>query len=370
MDCNVLILAGGFGERLWPVSNKEFPKQFMKLENGLSFFQQSLERAYSLKPKGKIYIVTRQDILATTMEQCSSYANTLLKTESNVFKDKLLVIAEPCQKHTAPPIMLVCRYIQSLEETELPLLILTSDHIINPFNAFNKDVKKAVAQANNGSFVCFAIPPTEPSSSFGYMQVSKESVGSIYKIDFFKEKPDIKTAKTYLKKGNFLWNSGMFCVLPSLFITELELHTPEVSTAFTVIKAKDKPSIQTENGIQYLNAWNYMVKTYKKSIAISIDHAVAEKSKKAFAVRAGFKWKDIGTWDSFASLFKNNYEGNAIVGKVVQTNSSNCFVYTDTPVVLCGIENLIISIKNGKVLIMKKGTSESIKDTTKKLKES
>ncbi len=364
---NILILAGGFGERLWPVSSKEFPKQFMALENGLSFLQRSLERSFLLKPQGNIFIVTRQDILQTTIEQCAQYAQSLSDDNKNLLEKKLIVIAEPSQKHTAPPIALVSRYIQAMPDNGHPLLVLTSDHIISPFESFKNDVEKAIAQANKETFVCFAIPPTEASTGFGYMQVSKTDIDSIFKIDMFKEKPDSKTAQTYLEQGNFWWNSGMFCVKPSTFIQELQLHTKEFTDAFIPLTQENCPSLVETKGIKNISSWAYMEKAYENSIAISVDHAVAEKSEQVFAIKSSFDWHDIGTWDSFASHFENNNETNATVGNVAQTDCKNCFVYSDAPVVLCGVEDLLVSVKDGNVLIMKKGSSESIKETVRQL---
>ncbi len=364
---NILILAGGFGERLWPVSNKEFPKQFMALENGLSFLQRSLERSFLLQPEGNIFIVTRQDILQKTIEQCAKYAATLTSEDKNCLEQKLIVLAEPCQKHTAPPIALISQYIRATQEIEAPLLVLTSDHIISTFESFKSDVEKAYIQAQKSTFVCFAIPPTEASTGFGYMQVSKTDTDTIFKIDLFKEKPDSKTAQDYLAQGNFWWNSGMFCVKPSAFINELQEHTKEVSNAFSKIKEKDIPKPRVKDGISYIDSWLYMEKAYEESIAISVDHAVAERTDKAFAIKSTFSWQDIGTWDSFASQFDNNNEGNATVGNVAQIDCDNCFVYSDAPVVMCGVEDLLVSVKDGNVLIMKKGSSELIKETVKKL---
>ncbi len=364
---NILILAGGFGERLWPVSSKEFPKQFMALDQGLSFIQLSLERALLLEPKGSIFIVTRQDILQTTVEQCKTYAQTLSSDDKKRLEQKLIVIAEPCQKHTAPPMALVCRYIQSLGNEKEPLLVLTSDHIIHPFEQFKNDVQKAVIEAKKNRFMCFLIPPTEPATGFGYIQVSKTDEKEVFSIDLFKEKPDLETAKQYLKDGNFWWNSGMFCVLPTVFMNELTIHSPNLVQSFLPIALSESPYIEDRDGIQTISTWQYMINSYEKATAISVDHALAEKTDKAFAIKTCFGWHDIGTWDSFASQFTDNNESNVTVGNVAQSDCKNCFVYSDAPVVLCGVEDLLVTVKDGNVLIMKKGSSELIKETVKKL---
>lgn len=352
-QCNVVILAGGFGERLWPVSCKDFPKQFMALDGGLSFLQQSLQRAFLLESCGSILIITREDILETAKKQCDDFANTLSDTDKEKLQKKLMVIAEPCQKHTAPPIMLASRYFESKNEEAVPLLVLTSDHCIKTQEQFASDVEIAITEAEKGNFVCFAIPPTEASTGFGYMEVAETDNEDIFTITNFKEKPDLELAKRYLDSGNYWWNSGMFCVTPKTFIEEIKNYTTEVYNAFSSINNED--------------LHQYMEKSYNKTIAISIDHAVAEKSKKVRAVRACFDWHDIGTWESFAEQFEQDENGNSFTGTIAQTNTKNCFVYTDTPVVLTGVEDLIVSVKDGKILIAKKGNCQDIKEAVGKL---
>lgn len=367
MNCNILILAGGFGERLWPVSSKDFPKQFMALEGGLSFLQQSLERAFLLNPDGNILIVTRIDILDTTIAQCSSYAQTLSNEQRSILENKLIVIAEPCPKHTAPPVALACRYFEARQKAEKPLLVLTSDHIIAPFDSFNADVCKALEQAQNGKFVCFAISPTEAATGFGYIETDISPDDSVLCVKSFKEKPDAATAQSYLDSGNYWWNSGMFCVLPSVFMQELALYEENLANLFDYMQKKALPDIQTTGNIQHIENWSYMTDAYNKTLAISIDHAVVEKTQKACAVRATFFWQDIGTWDSFAQLFNADDCQNSGQGTRAQTDSSNCFVYSDVPIVLCGVQDIIVTVKNGKVLVMKKGSSDLIKETVQKL---
>ena len=353
-QCNIVILAGGFGERLWPVSSKDFPKQFMALDGGLSFMQQSVQRAFLLENCEKILIITRKDILDTAIAQCEDFAKTLPPKDGERFLEKVLVIAESSQKHTTPPVMLASRYFESKNELNVPMLVLTSDHIIKPQEIFNKDVQKALQEAEKGQFVCFAIPPTEASTGFGYMEVAETAEKDVFVITNFKEKPDAELAKRYLDSGNYWWNSGMFCVTPQTFIDELKTCTPEIFEAFPLMRDDD-------------DLLGYMDKAYDKTIAISIDHSIAEKSKKVRAIRTSFDWHDIGTWDSFAEQFVQNSEGNAFVGNVAQANSKNCFVYSDTAVVLCGVEDLIVTVKDGKILITKKGMSQDIKEAVSKL---
>jgi len=213
VDISVVILAGGFGKRLWPASSHGFPKQFITPAEDISFLQQALERACYISNSGAqstkfpILVITRKDIIDTTIKQCADFASALTQTERSIFLEKLIVVTEPCSCHTAPPITLACRYIQSTCKTEAPILVLTSDHVIKPLSSFVSDVRTAVLQAHNGFFVCFAISPTKPATGFGYIKtgqiVNTNRYKNVYKIASFKEKPDSKTAQRYLKNGAY-----------------------------------------------------------------------------------------------------------------------------------------------------------------------
>lgn len=357
---NIVILAGGFGERLWPASSPNYPKQFLKLDNGLSFLQQSLERAFFLTKERKcatpcILLITRKAIFETCVTQVHEYAKILEnnnKNDSSNFLEKILIIAEPEQKHTAPPLAFASRFFESHNNND-PMLVLTADHIIEPLAHFKNDIQKACEVAKENKFICFAIKPTTPEIGFGYIEEQKNSdLNGVFKIAQFKEKPNLETAKLYLKKGNYWWNSGMFCVTPTAFLQELKTHAPDIYNAFP-------PS----NPIEYkstslLDKANYMQNAYNKTIAESIDVAVAEKTINAFAIKTTFNWKDIGNWDSFSELFQNTSKKQ---NNITEIESENCFVYSDLPVALCGVNDLIISIKNGKVLVVKKGKSALVK---------
>lgn len=372
MDISVVILAGGFGKRLWPASSHDFPKQFITPAEDLSFLQQALGRAHCVSNSGvqstkfPILVITRKDIIDTTIKQCADFASTLAQTERSVFLKKLIVIAEPCSRHTAPPITLACRYIQSTCKTEAPVLVLTSDHVIKPLSSFISDVKTAVLQAHNGFFVCFAVPPVKAATGFGYIKtgqvLSTSRCKNVYKVASFKEKPDSETAQRYLKDGTYYWNSGMFCFLPSILITELQLHTPEIVMHFPEYELADQPKIKKVSGVAIITNWQYMENAYKDVSAISIDIAVAEHTKKACVILASFTWHDIGSWGNFAALFAPCTTDK----EALQVQTSNCFIYSDIPAVLCGVKDIIVVVKNGKLLILKKNTDALLEEETVK----
>ena len=379
---SIVILAGGFGERLWPASEPTFPKQFMTLKSGLSFFQQSLQRSVLLTctqdpcadNNVPILVITRASIFSQTIQQCADFAASLDIDIRRCFLKKLLVIAEPVSRHTTAPLALAAMYVQTLCRQigipEVPILSLTSDHVIEPFVVFSKDVYRVLKVAENGHFVCFGIPPVEASTGFGYIKEGAYIEDDVFKIDSFKEKPDAKTAQFYFESGSYYWNSGMFCFLPSVFMQELKLHAPDVALHFSGDISYDKMNIVNIQGIRALKDWAYMENAYRNVPALPVDVAIAERTTNAYALKTSFNWIDVGTWESFADLFQGDIENNITKGvvsdqlSVVGVEASNCFVYSDIPAVLCGVKDIIAVVKNGKLLIVKKGFSSMLKDNT------
>ena len=364
MFTDVIILAGGFGERLWPASSAKFPKQFMSLEGGDSFLQAAIQRAVALNITGSILVITRKEISDTVIDQCSSLEAKVL--------DRLFVLNEPKPIHTAGAAALGCHFLKKLfPEKEHTILVMTSDHVITPVEAFVSDTEKAYKAAKENNFVCYAIQPEYPCTGFGYIKPGKslEFPGTgasssasatqntqpdLFEIDNFIEKPDMVTAQKYVDQGYF-WNSGMFGFSADFFLSELERHELVVYEAFSMLKDAPKPELVVINGVRCMEDWKGLDEVYEKSPKVSIDNGIAEKTDKACAVKASFAWKDIGTWDTFGSLFTNKLD------KTTDIESQNCFVYSDIPVALCGVSDLIVVVKNNRVLVMKKGCSSLAK---------
>lgn len=360
---DIVILAGGYGERLWPASKPDFPKQFLSISRGLSFLQSSVKRALFLKPEGKILIVTRKDILDEVINQCSKLSDHLDSWEKEKLFNDLIVIAEPSARHTTAAILL-STYCLS-KEKDHNILVLTSDHIISPVENFNEDCSVASKASAEGNFVCFAIPPYTPSVSYGYIKQGSplDSSGKLFKIEHFKEKPDFETAVKYLQTGKYFWNSGMFGFMASTLREELSIYSPEVTESFRCFNDFEEPSLSVSNSIHYIDKWEPMEKAYESVPKIAIDIAVAEKTKKAAVVKSSFKWDDVGSWDSF----EKNYTCSD--SNSVEVSSENNFVYSDIPVALCGVKDLIVVIKNGKALVLKKGESALVREAANKMKE-
>lgn len=362
MFTDVVILAGGFGERLWPASRPDNPKQFLSLGKNLSLLQASIVRALALKPSGKIIIATRKDLLESCAKHAKELCSSVSKEESEKISKDLIILAEPEPKHTAAPILLSCYMLDLLDKnTTHSVLVLTSDHVIQPVANFAADCKEAYEIASKGNFVCFAIPPTHASTGYGYIKAGQALTNQTYKIDTFKEKPDAKTAQEYLESGNYFWNSGMFGFTSNFLENEMSVCEPEVSKAFECVKNGKSPVLDTINDISFIKSWPEMETAYSVTPKVAIDTAIAEKTKNACVVRSTFNWDDVGSWDAFAKFSEND-------DKVIAScKAENCFVYSDIPVALCDVQDLIVVIKNGKALVMKKGSSDLVRDVVKNI---
>jgi mannose-1-phosphate guanylyltransferase/mannose-6-phosphate isomerase len=357
MFSHIIILAGGIGERLFPVSTNEFPKQFIEAADGTSFFQMSLERALALRPSGTIFVITRKRFVGLVAEQCAGFINRLDTGDKQFLENSLVIIGEPAAKHTAVAVQCACTYLNTMQQDSggQSLLVLTSDHIINPMEAFLENCRTACREAESGSFVLFAVKPDFPSTEFGYIQtgIPEPSDKNVCKILSFHEKPDAETARKYLAGKNYYWNSGMFAFTVSTFLQEIKKYAPAVYNSFTCAA---KPELTKNKAITAVDQWGGIEEIYQSCPAVSLDKGIAEKTSRASCVVAGFSWNDAGTWDSFAGLVPEPGKNT------VKINSDDCYVYSDIPVALCGVSGLIIAIKNGKAVIMKKGESALIKD--------
>ncbi len=363
---DIVILAGGFGERLWPASRPDFPKQFMTLQDGTSFLQEALLRAVSCNPSGKILIISRPEICETLTKQVNELKARLSGTEAKKIEEDCIVVAEPCSRHTCAPLLLSCKLLKILSPGENhSILVLASDHVISPIENFVSDCQKASEYADKGKFVCFAIPPTEPSTGYGYIKSGKalDEEKTVFEIDNFKEKPDAETAVKYLESGEYAWNSGMFGFTSSFFENEIKKYESEMYESFKIFDNEKNIDIKMLNSIKYISDCEVMTKSYSEIKSIAVDNAVAERTDSAVCIKSSFKWDDVGSWDAMEKLFDDS--GN----DTVSVKSRNNFVYSDLPVALCGVEDLIVVAKNGKILVMKKGTSGDMRSVVKQYKD-
>ncbi len=337
-----IILCGGSGTRLWPLSRAMLPKQFVRLFNGKSLFQETVIRNAPLC--SEMMIVTNRDHYFLAIDQLDK-----------IHPNHTSFLLEPIGRNTAPAIALAC---MALNENDL-ILVTTSDHLVKDQGAYEHAVLEAKAIAEKGYLVTFGIKPTYPETGFGYIESNGNNVIS------FKEKPSPEEANSYVEHGNYYWNSGMFCFKASVFLMELEKHAPQIYSACK------KAMLQNMN-----KEINIELSAMQAIPAYSIDYAVMEKSDKVKVVPCVMGWSDLGSFDALYSKVKQETKTNAVLSRLdnspepICVNSSNNLVVTrDRQVALIDVDDLLIIDTIDAILISKKGSSQKVKDVVAKIKK-
>ncbi|GHU61987.1 hypothetical protein FACS189445_4560 [Spirochaetia bacterium] len=364
-DC--IIMAGGSGTRLWPASNSKTPKQFLSVRGGGSFFNDAVERALALTcGQGRVIIIAGKAHVPHIIRVCEKYRDE--------DKNRLVLIPEPLAKNTAPAIACGAFYAAGAGREDRNVLVLTSDHIIRPLAVFTADAAAAAAFSAQGNLAVFGIPPGGPETGYGYIEAGDRlaepgaAETAVYKVLSFREKPTKERAEEFLAAGNYYWNSGMFGFSTRFIIEEFRRNAPEIFRAFETLAAPGKTAYTVQGDIRVLDKWPGLEEAYQAAPGISVDYAIAERCSQTVAVAARFEWFDVGSWDEYALLAANR---NA---EVYAQDSSGCFVDSDIPVALCGVEDLIVAVRAGKdggpgsVLIAKKGATQGVKGIVEQIK--
>ncbi len=352
---NVFILAGGSGTRLWPASNLKNPKQFLEVKDGKSLILLTIERALLLSENVQVFIITLKDQMDGIINQCNKLKTGL---------DRVSILPEPAARNTAPAIAACASYLIEQGRSAEKVLVLPADHLIEPIESFQTDVEEAGRLADKDFLVTFGIDPAYPATGYGYIETGKKELGG-FQVISFKEKPDEKTAKDFLEKGNYFWNSGMFVFKINRFWEELSSGSPGIADVFTGIGSNQ--TLYNKDGVSIIMDNDKTAEVYKKSPKDSIDYAVMEKCSKSALVPASFSWNDIGSWDEMASLSTSRNGAQPCVSTFA-IESNNNYVYSDIPVALCGVENLMVIQKNGSLLICKKGQGQLVKNAVEQIK--
>jgi mannose-1-phosphate guanylyltransferase/mannose-6-phosphate isomerase len=365
---HAVILAGGAGTRLWPASTKKNPKQFLRLGGKQSLFAMTLQRAIGLGIEGMICIVTHKDHAQGIVDECGE-----VMREANFPAERIWVLAEPEGRNTAPAITYAAILLQQSASVGDTMIVLPADHLIEPLSVFIADVGKAARLAEQGWLVTFGIPPKGPETGYGYIETAEE-LDPGFRVRKFKEKPDEATAKAFLAQGNHYWNSGMFAFRVDRYLEELQSHALDVAAAFQqAVLPQDFPAtakqpVSTSSVPVLIPADQALEAVYQRSPAISIDYAVMEHSERSAVVPAEFSWSDIGSWDVVAELVASASESEE-GANIITVESGDNFVLSDLPVALAGVQDLIVVVKNGTVLVCRKGKSQLVKDIVQILKE-
>jgi len=350
-----VILSGGAGTRLWPVSREAHPKPFIVLPDGQSLMQKTLLRAAALKPDA-ILTITNRDYFFITRD---AYAEAALAP--GIAFDYLL---EPCGRNTAPAIAAGALRLRDRFGDAAMMLVLPSDHLISDVAGFTAAVQSAVALAEQGYLVTFGIPPTRPETGFGYIEADQAHKldGTGLAVRRFVEKPSREKAEEYLASGHYYWNSGMFCFRVGDFLAELARCAPEVSNA--VVQAwQATPREQMPVEID--------AESFARIADISVDYAVMEKAERVAVVPGRFDWSDIGSWRALSELVAADASGNRVQGEAVLVDSKNCYVRSeDRLVATLGVENLLVVDTPDALLVADRSRAQDVKSIVQRLKAS
>ena len=344
---HVVIMAGGIGSRFWPMSTPDRPKQFIDaLGKGRTFIQQTYDNFAPLVSPDHVWVVTNARYKELVQEQLPDIpaGNILL---------------EPCRRNTAPCIAYVAWRIKK-QDPKANLVVTPSDHFIQQPDTFRQVIREALAfTAESDAILTLGMQPTRPETGYGYIQadLSAPSLRNkhIFRVDSFKEKPDLSTAMQYIKHKEYFWNSGIFVWSVHTIVNSLRIYAPEIAEIFENIfpilgSSQEQKTIDTE---------------FPKCPNISIDYAILEKADEIFVIPADFGWSDVGTWNSLLTLADKDKDGNAAIGAHIDLHEThNCIVHTTQQrrVVVQGLDDCIVAERDGVLLICKLTEEQRIKD--------
>jgi mannose-1-phosphate guanylyltransferase / mannose-6-phosphate isomerase len=352
-NIRLVILSGGYGTRLWPLSRQQYPKQYLSLATDKTMLQETILRLKDFGDFNDPIIVCNSEHRFLVAEQCK---------EINVFNP--VIILEPTGRNTAPAITAAA--LKSIKDNDSKfsneddtLLVLSADHVIQNIDAFYEAIETAYQQAQKENLVIFGIVPTEVNTGYGYIKSSKKISHNVYEVDSFVEKPDADMAKSYIKQGAYLWNSGMFMFKARAFIKELSAYSPEIANAV---------SNSFNNSIQDMDFIRLEEKSFKSSPSISIDYALMEKSENIAVVTLDAGWNDIGSWAALFDIGQKDSKGNLIKGNVIAIETSNTYVNANERMLATlGVQDLIIVDTPDATLIISKNEAHRVKDIVNQL---
>ncbi|MCN6838107.1 mannose-1-phosphate guanylyltransferase/mannose-6-phosphate isomerase [Escherichia coli] len=343
-----IIMAGGSGTRLWPLSRSLYPKQFLSLINENSLLQETLKRLDGLNCLPPV-IVSNNEHRFIVAEQLRQFG-----------VDDFQIILEPVGRNTAPAVALAA--LKSLElHGDHHMLVLAADHAIQDIEAFHAAVLAAEQESVDNKLVTFGIVPTKPETGYGYIKKGEQVKNSVFKVNSFVEKPDLETAKNYLEQKCYLWNSGMFMFKASVYLDELKKFRPDILAACK----ESLSSASTDLDFIRLNS-----DVFAECPDESIDYAVMEKTQDCVLIPLDADWSDIGSWTSLWEISEKDEHENVSHGDVINYNSRNNYIYSEGSLIsTVGVNNLIIVQTKDALLVAQQDNVQDIKKIVEILKK-
>jgi mannose-1-phosphate guanylyltransferase len=352
-----VIMAGGAGERFWPLSRIRYPKQLLKIAGNKSMLSRSIERIQPLVSAEDIYVITNAELKPAIEGECC------LPPEN--------IVAEPMGKNTAACLALASSVIlkNHPDEDDTIMMVMTADHHIRDTDAFRRDCADAIAFAEkNDALITFGIPPSRPETGYGYIELNEADAadGGVCKVASFREKPNLETAREFEKSGRFLWNSGMFVWRTSSLVAAFQKHLPDVFERIEPMREAYLPDPKGES----------LASLFDDIPRISIDCGILERAANVFVVHAHFDWDDIGTWNSLGRLLGTDASGNVIFGNSTALQCENTTIYSDASpgqhpplVVGFGLRDLIIVRTRDALLVLPADSAQQVKEVVAHLRE-
>jgi mannose-1-phosphate guanylyltransferase len=343
-----VIMAGGIGSRLWPLSRQLFPKQFLTLQGELSMLQTTIKRLEGITQQQPL-IICNEDHRFIVAEQ--------LRRESLTASHILL---EPASRNTAPAIALAA--LQALKTGQDPLLlVLPADHVIKDHEAFCTAVEHATFAANNDKLATFGIVPDAPETGYGYIKANNSDDKYYSQVSQFIEKPDLVTAQRYLQQNDYFWNSGMFMFKASVFLEELKQYRPDI------YHACETAMVNTSTDLDFIRVDK---EAFKQCPDDSIDYAVMEKTQQAVVVPLDAGWSDIGSWSTLWDIEEKDADGNVCHGDIININSRNCYINAQEKLVTAiGLNDIVVVETKDAILVSHKSAVQQVKDIVTTLKD-
>lgn len=344
-----VILSGGSGTRLWPLSRSAYPKQFLPLVEESTLFQSTVQRLSGLADCARPLVVCNEEHRFLVAEQLRSQSIS-----------PSAIMLEPVGRNTAPAVACAALFALELEQ-DATLLVMPSDHVIRKQEVFGQAVLKGMEAAGQGSLVTFGIVASRPETGYGYIRRNESGSGDagnpakdIYTVAEFVEKPDLETAKGYIKSGEYFWNSGMFLFRADAYLKELEQQFPEI---LEICREAYKHS-EPDRDFLRLDKEHFAA-----CPAESIDYAVMEKTSKAAVVPMDAGWSDVGSWSSLSEVIDSDKDGNVMAGDVLTKDVKNSYLRGETRLVAgIGLDNLVVVETADAVLVADKGRVQEVKE--------